>query len=431
MRVLLITVGTRGDVQPFIALALGLQSAGHDVALCTCPKFEGFVTSYGVDFLPLDEGLLDLLESPAGRRIVGDLTGILGLLRNLPEILRQVGPLHHRLVADAWSAVEAFNPELIVHHAKLFCVPAFAALRGIPAVLALLNPMFVPTGAWPLPGLPRLPLGRAYNRATWSLMHAIMNRSSRGYVDAWRRQHDPAGKSALATPTRIAPGHPVPVLHAISAAVTPPLDDWPRHVHVTGYWFLPSEATAPGWQPAQELEQFIAAGAPPVYVGFGSMAGTDPETTTRLVLAAIRQAGVRAVIATGWGGLTPAALPSSVFMVDAVPHEWLFPRVAAVVHHGGAGTTAAGLRAGCPSVICPFALDQPYWGSRVAALGAGPPPIRQKRLTVDRLAQAISRAATDSLMRSSAAALGRAIQSENGVDRAVALIEDIAARARR
>ncbi|MBL8518292.1 MAG: glycosyltransferase family 1 protein [Betaproteobacteria bacterium] len=430
MRVLLATIGTRGDVQPFLALALGLNAAGHDVTVATCPRFESFITDHGLRFLPLDEGLLTLLESQRGRELIGNLTGLIGVLRSLPKVLREVGPIHHRLVADAWSAVEASQPDVIVYHPKLFCMPAFAAVRDIPVVLALLNPMFVPTGEWPLPGLSRLPLGAAYNRATWRLMHGMMNLASRGYINAWRRRHDPLGKSAASTPSRVAPGRPLPVLHGLSSTVVPVAEDWPEHVHVTGYWFMPlaERATAPVWTPPEDLQRFLDAGLPPVYVGFGSMAGTKPEATTRLVLDAVQRAKVRAVIATGWGGMTAASLPSSVFMLDAAPHEWLFLRMAAVVHHGGAGTTAAGLRAGCPTVICPFGLDQPLWGRAVAALGAGPDPIPQKRLTVERLAAAIARAAGDAAMRSCAQRVGRAIQAENGVARAVAIIERIAAR---
>ncbi len=429
MRILLVTIGTRGDVQPFLALALGLKSAGHEVTLATCPRFSAFVTTHGVGFQPLDDGLLTLLESPFGRATFGNLDSLTGVLKSLPGILRRVGPIHHRLVADAWSAVEACSPDVVVHHPKLFCLPAFAAVRDIPTVLALLSPMFVPTGEWPLPGLPRLPLGAAYNRATWLLMHRVMDLTSRRYVDAWRARHDPSGKSSASTPSRLSRGRPVPVLHAFSRAVVPAPRDWPAHVHATGFWFLPEAgANVPTGTPPPELGRFLESGPPPVYVGFGSMAGTNPATTTRLVLDAVQRAKVRAVIATGWGGLTAAAPPSSVFMVDAAPHEWLFPRVAAVVHHGGAGTTAAGLRAGRPTVICPFGLDQPFWGRAVAALGAGPDPIPQRRLTVERLAAAITRATGDASLRSSAARLGRAIQAEDGVARAVETVERLAAR---
>jgi sterol 3beta-glucosyltransferase len=307
----------------------------------------------------------------------------------------------------------------VVYHPKLFCMPAFAARRGFVAVLALLVPMLVPTGEAPLSGLPRLPLGAGYNRATYRLLQRLMHWGSRPYLREWRRLHDPDRRSRDSTPMRTARDRPVAVIHGYSRHVCPRPADWPAHAMVSGWWFLPERA----WTPPAALDTFLAAGPPPVYVGFGSMAGVDPAATTAIVLAAVAQARVRAIIASGWGGIAPTEVPADVFLLDAAPHEWLFPRVAAVVHHGGAGTTAAGLRAGKPTVICPFGVDQPFWGERVRALGAGPAPIPQKRLDATRLAAAIVAATTDVAMRDAAMGLGAAIRSESGVAEAIAVIE--------
>lgn len=192
-------------------------------------------------------------------------------------------------------------------------------------------------------------------------------------------------------------------------------------IQVTGYWFLDRPA---GWQPTAELVDFIEAGPPPVYVGFGSMNNREAEVMARTVVDALAMAKQRAVIATGWGSLGDAALPETVFKVDAVPHDWLFPRMAAVVHHGGAGTTAEGLRAGVPSVIVPFIVDQPFWGARIRALGVGPDPIPLRRLTAGRLAQAIRSAATDPGMRQRARHLGAALRAEDGLACAVKLLRE-------
>jgi UDP:flavonoid glycosyltransferase YjiC (YdhE family) len=214
----------------------------------------------------------------------------------------------------------------------------------------------------------------------------------------------------------------LPTLYGFSPSVIPAPADWSNDHHVTGFWFLDSAAD---WTPPQDLVTFLQAGSPPVYIGFGSMTTRKPEETTDLVIKALHQTNQRAILVSGWGGLQKTDLPDSVFMIDSIPHAWLFPRVAAVVHHGGAGTTAAGLRAGVPSIVIPFFADQPYWGGRVADLGVGPTPIPRKKLTVERLAQAIQIAVTDEAMRQRAVDLGLRIQAEDGVARAVEIIQQI------
>ena len=201
--------------------------------------------------------------------------------------------------------------------------------------------------------------------------------------------------------------------------------DWPEHVRISGSWFLDGEET---WAPSAELAGFLDAGPPPVYVGFGSMSGQAPGQLVDTVVEALRRTGRRGLLATGWGGLRPGDLPASVHVVDEAPHDWLFPRMEAVVHHGGAGTTAAGLRAGRPTVVCPFSMDQPFWGRRVHEAGAGPQPVFQKHLTAPALATAIREATETPSIQRAAEALGRRIRSENGVQRAVDLIEQEADR---
>ena len=219
------------------------------------------------------------------------------------------------------------------------------------------------------------------------------------------------------------------MLYGISPSVIRPPADWDAaRVHLTGYWFL---EPASGWQPPDALVRFLAAGSPPVYIGFGSMASRDPAATTDTVLQAVQRTGQRAILHRGWGGMHAEDLPNTVFMVDSVPHAWLFPRMAAVAHHGGAGTTAAGLASGVPSIGGPFHGDQPFWGQRVAELGAGPEPIPRRKLTVDRLARAIDAAVTDTAMRQRAAGLGARIRTEDGVACAVSLIRGIAEHDRR
>jgi sterol 3beta-glucosyltransferase len=239
----------------------------------------------------------------------------------------------------------------------------------------------------------------------------------RPFINAFRQQLglDPTSVSRFYRAL-----YETPMLSAYSPRLIPHPDDWPANLQLTGYFFLDSQ---PDWQPSPALQHFLDAGDPPIYIGFGSMGGTNPESLADILLAALEKSGQRGLVLSGWGGLRLERVPESVFIADTVPHRWLFPRMAAVVHHGGAGTTAEGLRAGVPNVIVPFILDQPFWGERVHAMGLGPKPIHHKKLTADRLAKAIQTAISDSQMRQRAQAIGEAIRDENGVVNAVRIVE--------
>lgn len=428
MKILIATIGTRGDVQPYVALASGLIAAGHEVTLCTCPRFREFVTEFGVSFASLDEGLIELLESDFGRAIFEDLNGVFGVMRTIPKVLKQVGPIHRRMIDDCWAAVEEQNPDVILYHPKVFCVPAFAAVRKIPAILAMLCPLHVPTGDKPIFGRS---LGRFYNRSTYRMVHRLSKLGTRSYLRHWRSQHDQQGLSKNSSPTQISAGQPIPVIHAYSKFVCPRPSDWPASASITGYWFLPQKtAVGSTWVPPKALAAFLEAGEPPIYFGFGSMAGSDPSKVTSSIMGAVEKAGVRAVISTGWGGIVPTSTSSKIHVLESARHEWLFPKMAAVVHHGGAGTTAAGLRAGCPTIICPYGLDQPFWGRRVAELGAGVAPIPQKKLTESNLAEALEKVTTNPSYRISAKQVAESIATEDGIANAVKTIGQYSQRGR-
>jgi sterol 3beta-glucosyltransferase len=210
-----------------------------------------------------------------------------------------------------------------------------------------------------------------------------------------------------------------PGLYAFSELVVPRPKDWPDWIHVTGYWFLEPPVR---WEPSRELKDFLDAGPPPVYIGFGSMPNRKPTESAEIALEALEKSGQRGILLQGWGGLKPRDLPKTVFLLDSIPHTWLFPRMAAVVHHGGAGTTGASLRSGVPSIVIPHFADQPFWGERVYKLGVGPKPIPRWRLTANGLAKSICKAVEDEGMQKKASDFGRAIRIENGVQKAVDII---------
>lgn len=423
MQILILTYGSRGDVQPYVALGTGLRQAGHDVTLATSTRFRDFVLEHGLRYAPMSDDMLAILDTDQGRKMIESTTNAFQAVRHTLRMLKQVGPMQRAMLEECWHAAEQTGPDLIVFHPKCYGGPHIAEKLGIPVFLAVPYPMFVPTGDRPGIGFPRLRLGRWgrwYNRTTYRLVNALLGLSVGTHVRSWRAAHGlpPAGRFDM---LRTTAGRDIPVLHAYSRHVIPPPPDWPDTAHVTGYWFL---GERDDWRPPRELADFLDRGPAPIYVGFGSMAGRNPRRLARAVVEALRQTGARGVIATGWGGMRAEDLPETVLCIDQAPHAWLFPRVAAVVHHGGAGTTAAGLRAGAPSIIVPFFGDQPFWGKRVFELGAGPAPIPQKRLTPERLAHAIRAVQTDGDLRRSAAALGERIRAEDGIRRAASILTD-------
>lgn len=247
-------------------------------------------------------------------------------------------------------------------------------------------------------------------------MSSMSTSSFKGVVNTFRRETlklKPVSGAAQLT------GELAPKLYFFSPSLLPRPADWKSDTHVTGFWFLDQ---AQRWTPPADLIRFLDAGPAPIYIGFGSMPSTRPERMGRLVLEAVNKAGVRAILARGGDGLRLETQDPSVFVIEGAPHDWLFERVAAVVHHGGAGTTGAGLRAGRPTLICPFFGDQPFWGARVAVIGAGPEPIPQKKLSVDELAAALDRLTQDEHLRRRAAGLAVEIRAEDGIRTAVELI---------
>lgn len=409
MRFAVLTMGSRGDVEPFLALAAGLRRRGHTVVVATHAEFAELVTTAGAEFAELGGNPREALSSAAGRRMLETRNPLLLSSR----IGALVGPALDAALPAAQAACAGADAVVFATLAQFG--PTVADQMGIPAVAAHLQPA-TPTTAMPAASLPSLrPPPAALNKATWLLSEALTWRAFRPTLN---RQRARVGLAAL--PRRLPSRweRRPPVLYGFSPSVVPVPADWPDDVHVTGYWF---RDTDPAWSPPPVLEAFLAAGPAPVYLGFGSMPDADPAGLAEALVGGARRAGQRMVLHSGWSKLRAAGLlGDDVVVVDDVPHAWLFPRMAAVVHHGGAGTTAAALRAGTPAVVIPLFADQFFWGRRVAALGAGAAPIPRERLTDARLADAL----VDALgRRDGARRIGRALAGENGVEAAVDVLE--------
>jgi len=399
VKICILTIGTRGDVQPYIALGLGLKAAGHEVTLSTLDEFKSLVHQYGL----LHDSLRgDFLK--VARSTIGEKGG------NQLKRIRQYIEMAKDTLADEWTSAQRANvliysPAAIggYHIAEKLEIPTFAAFPA---------PLYSPTREFPNPFLPFRNLG-PFNRLSHQLFAKLGPAMYRGPIDQFR-------KSVLDLPPakgeNLLRGKPITKLYAYSEAVVPRPADWDESSVVTGYWFLDAPAN---WQPDPELVKFLQEGSPPVYIGFGSMFIGGGKQKTEIALEALRLAGQRGILATGWGGLKADHTSKDVFVLDSIPHDWLFPKAAAVVHHGGAGTTGAAIRAGKPQIICPFVGDQFFWGQRMADLGVSPSPIPQTKLTAERLADAIKYAVSDTNIRQRALSLGETVRAENGIERAV------------
>jgi UDP:flavonoid glycosyltransferase YjiC (YdhE family) len=405
MRIAIQTLGTRGDVQPYIALAVGLIARGHDVQIAAPEQHETLVTERGVPYAALPGEFLALINTPEGKSALAGGEGFGAGLK----LLKYVRPMMRRLLDKEWRAVEAFEADLIIYHPKSIAAPHIAEKLALPSILASPLPGFTPTKAFPSPLLPFTSLG-VLNRAS----HVLAILGAKALFGKLLREWRASSLGLAGSRGRT----PVGTIYAYSPNVLPKPADWGEDVLVSGYWFL----DCPTWQMPADLKAFLGAGTPPIYVGFGSMPGIDSDGLTAIVVGALERSGNRGVLATGSGALNSARTARHVHYISGAPHDRLFPHMKATIHHGGAGTTGASLRAGRPMAVCPFFGDQPFWAKRIAALGAGPAPLNRKSLTVDTVAAAIA-AMSDAEMQNRTSAFAAAIAKENGVDEAVRFIE--------
>jgi sterol 3beta-glucosyltransferase len=407
MQIVLMASGTRGDVQPLLALGKALDSAGYAVRVVAGANFVSWIESHGLDVYPTVDTEA-LFRSDLGVRWIES--------KNQFQQMRMMKKLFDtqadQMVVDSIESTR--DAELII--AGFVSEPFMQSVseaRGIPLITAALQPYRATrTGAASmLAPLPRRTsiinrwTGRFAERVVWSMAKSVVNNirkelnlpphSARSYLQAARD---------------------VPALYAFSSAVVPPTED--TNSTTTGFWFLDEPFELPA-----DITAFLDGGPPPVYVGFGSMASSDPQGTMRMTIEALSRIGQRGILAQGWRKAEMPDVPDHIFLLDSAPHHWLFPRMTAVVHHGGAGTTAAGLRAGKPTLIIPHMADQPFWGRRVHELGVGAKPLSRHKVTADSLASRLQAMLDDPEIQERADRLGQVIRAEHGIENAMAYIQ--------
>ncbi|MFD3893003.1 nucleotide disphospho-sugar-binding domain-containing protein [Streptomyces sp. UNC401CLCol] len=395
MRIVIAAAGSRGDVAPYTGLGAVLRQAGHDVTLAATDTFAPLAREAGLKFRGL----------PADTRARGDVTGRRGLMRTAAAFVTELGQGFADAVDDGadllllstttaplgWHLIEA---------------------TGTPSLGVYLQPT-APTGDFPPVVTGSRSLGRLANRAAGRFALRMTDRIYDQAVHRLRRRLDLPPASASEVRRRQERAN-WPVLHGFSTALVPRPSDWRPGLEVVGTWW---PHLAPGARLPSRVEDFLSAGPRPVLIGFGSMASGEGERLSEIAVRALRLAGLRGILQAGSAGL--AADGDDVLTVGDVPHGLLFPRLAAVVHHGGAGTSAAALRAGVPAVTVPVTADQPFWAGRLAALGAATDPIPFRSLTAERLADSLRRVVRQQSYSRAAARAAQHVAAENGSRRTV------------
>lgn len=410
MHITIFVYGTWGDIRPHVVLGTALQKAGHEVQVVASRGYETWVRERGLGYYPLTTDVNTFARENAALMDMG-------IVRQLQTLRTRIAPIFMQMGLEVMEATRGSDVLMTVEFglSLLFDVVKANNLKPIFINPAPINPTRASNTVLPArPGW--FPCEGWYNRFGYTVLRQSAWRSLGGARNALAKQ---LGLPKSSYRDFRAMVDTAPALTTVSRHIFQRPTDWGDHWQVTGFLFDDD----PEWSPPADLVDFLAAGEAPVYVGFGSMPDANPEATTRTILDAVRQAGKRAVILTGWAGLGAEDVPENVHVLKYAPHNWLFPKVSAVVHHGGSGTTASGMRAGVPTVVVPHAGDQGFWGRKVKAHGVGTAPIPRKKLTADNLAAAITEATSNPAMRERAAELGAKIQQEEGLAEAVNTVQ--------
>ena len=407
MRIHMICVGSTGDVRPYLVLGRELKARGHEISICAFKEFESAVLNEGFLFRPINADVRALMSS-----LMNGSTGV-GFLKQVRDSLVDI---IDPFLSDLDAGCEGAEAIIGTYLGQVFY--SLAEVRHIPFIQTHYFPMDK-NAETPISSAPGQHAGKAWNLASYQIGYLLISAMEKYYLSDWRAAHGMSPRRLEGKPRYDLNGHTVPVLYAMSPLVMPRPAHWGENIHMTGYWL---DKSFSNFEPDEKLKNFLAAGEKPVYIGFGSMCSGDMDDTLQIVLDAVKKSGVRAVLSSGWGGTT---IPESedICSADFVPHDWLFRQVSAVVHHGGAGTTAAGIQAGCPTLVIPFGGDQPFWAGRVMDLNIGPKAIPRDKLTVNKLSKALIDLTTTKKYRVAARELGERLALENGAVIAANIIE--------
>jgi sterol 3beta-glucosyltransferase len=415
MNIILMAFGSRGDIQPFPGLAVALREGGHSVTLAAPCDFETQINAWHIPYIPIPISNMEVLQKEATKGVTRRMTpaALLAFWRGvIPEFKRALLTTTHDVAEVARDA------DLLIAHGFLIpCAYSIHQHLKVPLMLGIAAPV-VSTKIFPSPAFPPIPVGqRFYNPLTFQMLVRGVVSFMIEPMNTYRREVGLPTLSAGKVVQLLFSGQ-IPIVMHYSHHLMPMPSDWEANMHVVGAWTLPMQ---PDWTPPDALSAFLAQGKPPVYFGFGSMLVSDPQRMLQTIHEAVRLANLRGVLQAGWAGL--AHEDEYLITIGDAPHDWLFPRMSAIVHHGGSGTTHSALSAGKPALIVPFMADQPFWGRRLVELGVGVPSIRPKKLTPERLATALRTLTQDSRMQQRAAELGAQLRAEDGLGATCELVQ--------
>ena len=410
MHITIFVYGTWGDLRPHVVLGQALQERGHEVQVVASPGYEQWVLDRGLGFYPLTTDVNTFARENAN--LMDE-----GFIRQLQVLRSRIAPLFTQMGLEVMEATRNSDVLMTVEFGASLLLDVIKANKLKPVFInpAPINPTRASNTV--LPAKPAwFPFEGWYNR----LGYTVLRQSSwRGLAGG----RNPLAKQLVLPKSNYKDFRAVvdtaPALTSVSRHVFQRPADWGDHWQVSGFLFDDDEE----WSPPPELTDFIDAGEAPVYLGFGSMPESKPQATTHMIIEAVRRTGRRAIILTGWAGLGADDVPEDVYILKYASHSWLFPKMSAVIHHGGSGTTASGLRAGVPTVVVPHQGDQGFWGRTVKKLDVGTAPIPRRKLTAEDLAAAITEATTSRTMRANARALGEKVHAEDGLAESVRWVE--------
>lgn len=409
MNITMISIGSTGDVRPYLLLGRELKNRGNNICLCAFKNFEEDAKNEGFSFIPIDRSAQEFMQN-----VLNNNKGGIDYVSNMYEELKVLAPALFDAIDTAVQCADlvistffgSFSRRVAQKYNKLYVQTHF-----FPMDINNVSPIASAKG---------FVLGKNYYHFTYKLGYMCINLLEKYFTKKIAPDYDICPNEIKTAPVYNINGKPFPVIYAMSQYVLPPYSKWDNNIHVVGYFF---DKNVQNYTPSNELMDFINSGERPIYIGFGSIMSERVEKYLNITLKALKRTGIRAVLVQGWKGFNPPR-SKNIYTVGPIPHDFIFNQVQAVVHHGGAGTFAAGIKWGKPTFILPFGGDQPFNALRAYKLGIGPKPLKQEFFTVKKMEKSLIDLVENDAYKRNAQELSNLVNAENGLDKAVRIIED-------